>query len=282
VQQQPAAISVALPVPAALPQHGQGSQAAKEIGPAATQPQATNPVDTKGVATAPPPHPVTDAPPTVPSAPVAVPAADMSTSPPPPAPEATLQAAAPVSGHSALTTTAPQVAAPQAGAPQGASPAAQLAPALVQMAHTADGTQRLTVRLTPPDLGQVQIRIDRPTDAAAHVDITVEKPETLTLLLRDQPQLQRALDQAGVPAEGRSVSFHVASPEQSSRSEPATAPTPGVAAGGLSGDGSHGAARQGGQPTQQQHSDGQDDSNDSDFLPMTPDRWVRAGLDITA
>ena len=131
--------------------------------------------------------------------------------------------------------------------------AAQIAPALVQMGHAPDGAQRLTVRLEPPELGQVQVRIDRPPEAPARVEITVEKAETLTLLLRDQPQLQRALDQAGVPAEGRSVTFHVASPEPTARrASRRPRPAPGVAAGGLSGDGSHGASRQGGQSARQQ------------------------------
>jgi flagellar hook-length control protein FliK len=85
------------------------------------------------------------------------------------------------------------------------------------MAHAPDGTQRLTLRLDPPELGHVQIRIDRPADAPARVDITVERTETLTLLLRDQPQLQRALDQAGVPPDGRSVTFHVAATEAGAR-----------------------------------------------------------------
>ena len=71
----------------------------------------------------------------------------------------------------------------------------------------------MTLRLEPAELGQVQIRIDRPQDAPAQVDISVQRPETLTLLLRDQPQLQRALDQAGVPADGRSLTLHMAPPD---------------------------------------------------------------------
>jgi len=62
----------------------------------------------------------------------------------------------------------------------------QIAPALVAMGHAPDGAQRLT----PQGLGQARVRIDRPPDAAARVDITVEKTEALTLLPRDQPQLQ--------------------------------------------------------------------------------------------
>ena len=41
----------------------------------------------------------------------------------------------------------------------------------------ADGAQRLTVRLDPPELGQVQVRIERPR-TPARVDITVEHAET--------------------------------------------------------------------------------------------------------
>ena len=39
------------------------------------------------------------------------------------------------------------------------------------------------------------------------MEIRVEKPETLGLLVHSQPQLHQALDQAGVPAAGRSLSF---------------------------------------------------------------------------
>ena len=187
-------------------------------------------------------------------------------------PAALPEAAAPSTPSSLITAAAPSHAA---------SPAAQIAPALVQMGHAPDGAQRLTVRLDPPELGHVQVRIDRPAEAAARVEITVEKPETLTLLLRDQPQLQHALDLAGVPSEGRSVTFHIASPEPTPRSsEPATAPAPGVAAGGLSNDGSHGTPRQGGQSGRQQPS--AQGGSETEFTPISPTGWLRGGLDITA
>ena len=153
---------------------------------------------------------------------------------------------------------------------------------LVSLRHMADGTQRVTMRLDPPELGRVQVRIDRPTDASARVEITVEKAETLTLLLRDQTQLQRALDQAGVPVEGRSVTFHIASPEPAPRSDasPTPMPTPGVAAGGPNGNGSHGAQRNGGQPDR--HQSGMPDTSDTEFTPVTPQGRARAGLNIIA
>jgi len=173
-----------------------------------------------------------------------------------------------------------EAAAASAASPRAASPTAQIAPAVMQMGHAPDGAQRLTVRLEPPELGHVQVRIDRPSEAPARVEITVEKAETLTLLLRDQPQLQRALDQAGVPAEGRSITFHVTSPEPGQRSEPTTAAAPGLAAGEPSGDGSRGTPRNGGQPDRQDP--GMPDGSDTEFTSITLPGWLRGGLDITA
>ncbi len=195
--------------------------------------------------------------------------------------ELTPQVSAALPQTAAQSTPSSLSTAASASPSHAASPAAQLAPALAQMGHAPDGAQRLTVRLDPPELGHVQVRIDRPPEAAARVEITVEKPETLTLLLRDQPQLQHALDLAGVPAEGRSVTFHIASPEAVSRnSEPATAPAPGVVAGGLNNDGSHGAPRQGGQSGRQQGP--AQDASESEFTPIGLTDWLRGGLDITA
>jgi hypothetical protein len=89
----------------------------------------------------------------------------------------------------------------------------QVAPALVSLVQAPNGSQRLTLHLEPENLGHVQIQIDRAGDTAPRVDITVQRPQTLELLLRDQPQLQRALDQAGVPQAGRTLTLHLASPD---------------------------------------------------------------------
>lgn len=254
---------------AALPVASDAATSAPTAAAKATmQPEGT----TTEVVSAPVSPPAAEALTAVPLQPPSAPRVDVAAQvlPPPPEPAPPATAAAAPAATAAVST-------PQAPS----SPAAQIAPALVQMGHAPDGSQRLTVRLDPPDLGQVQVRIDRPAEAPARVEITVEKPETLTLLLRDQPQLQRALDQAGVPAEGRSVTFHVASPEPSPRSEPVTAPAPSVASGGLSGDGAHGAPRQSGQqPTRQQAE--AEDSGDAEFAPLAAPDWIRAGLDITA
>ncbi len=203
-------------------------------------------------------------------------------------PSATPQALHPLPGDSATAPAATSTSAAPVSVPNAhvASPAAQVAPALVAMGHAPDGAQRLTMRLAPPELGQVQIRIDRPPDAPARVEITVERTETLTLLLRDQPQLLHALDQAGVPPEGRSVTFHIVAPEPPTRMDATSVPSPsGAASNGLAGEYSQSASRQGGQSSPQQQqtaADGSDEAVQADATPPPWARWARAGLDITA
>jgi flagellar hook-length control protein FliK len=180
------------------------------------------------------------------------------------------------------TTDAATPTSTQASGHTAGTPAAQIAPALVALTHAPDGAQRMTLRLQPSELGHVEIRIDRPADGPARVEITVEHPETLTLLLRDQPQLQRALDQAGVPPDGRSVTFHVASGGSSSNagdqigsSQTGSNPAHGDStwSGGDNGGTGGNTSRQGG-------------GGGSGSLEPDPDQpmpyWLRAGLDITA
>jgi hypothetical protein len=196
----------------------------------------------------------------------------------PTAPELPASLQPPDAPQPASAPTAPVAPASSPGHTP-ASPAAQIAPVLVSMAHAPDGAQRLTLRLDPPELGHVQIRIDRPLEAPARVEITVERPETLTLLLRDQPQLQRALDQAGVPSDGRSVTIHVAATESAARPDGGPAPSQGMGSAGT-GDATYGAPRQGGNPAQ--HETGNPDAAEVELAQVVPPGWVRGGLDITA
>jgi hypothetical protein len=251
-------------------------------GPKPSGPNAKSP-DAQPAATLATPHPAEGLPVSPQSVSEKSDAGQSTTTP------ATVPTVTPPALHPPTVAAAPAVV-PANPAPASApsvhavSPADQVAPALVAMGHAPDGAQRLTMRLTPPELGQVQIRIDRSPDAAARVDITVEKTETLTLLLRDQPQLQRALDQAGVPPEGRSVTFHVMAPEPASRAEVLSVPaSSGATSNGLAGEYSQSASRQGGHPAQQQTAaDGSDEAVQADIAPPPWMRWSRAGLDITA
>ncbi len=117
-------------------------------------------------------------------------------------------------GSTAVATGAAPARSRTADArPVPPAPAQQLVAPLLALSHGPTGHQNVTVRLDPATLGAVQIRIERAENASAQVEVKVERPETLTLLLRDTPQLHRALDQAGIPVEGRSLTFHLATPE---------------------------------------------------------------------
>jgi flagellar hook-length control protein FliK len=142
-------------------------------------------------------------------------------------------------------------------APQ-AAPAAQLAPALVALGRGPAGSHRLSLQLAPPELGRVEIRLDRTADGPARVVVSVQRPETLHLLQRDQAGLHRALDQAGVSVQGRSLSFQLGSGGGGNPSGGALS-RPDRAAGG-----------------------GDELSTAAAPPPPPAARFARAGLDITA
>jgi len=208
-----------------------------------------------------------------PTAPVAATATQVSASSIQPAAAIAQPESAAASAPLPETAGAASAAHPDAAT---AAPAQQVSAALVSLAGAPGGGQRMTLRLEPAELGQVQIRIDRPQDAPAQVDITVQRPETLTLLLRDQTQLQRALDQAGVPPDGRSLTLHIAPPDAAtpsgnSHASVAASADPGQGGGNGAGTRSGGQGRPG-------------DATDPDLddpAALLP-RWLRAGLDITA
>jgi hypothetical protein len=84
-------------------------------------------------------------------------------------------------------------------------------PILVTLAGGQAGNAvSVTVTLEPVELGRVEISVRTEKDAHAHVRVVAERAETLLLLLRDQASLERALAQAGVGAEGRTLSFDLA------------------------------------------------------------------------
>jgi hypothetical protein len=161
-------------------------------------------------------------------------------------------------------------------------PSEQLAPAIVSLGHAADGARRMTLRLDPAELGLVEIRIDRPAEAPPRVEIRVERPETLALLLRDQARLEHTLNQAGLPPDGRSLSIHLAPVSPPAPSADSSGPglqfgsTGGSSGFAGSGESPDGTPRQGrGTPF------GQGTSADAEAANPSQ-RWFRTGLDITA
>ena len=91
----------------------------------------------------------------------------------------------------------------------------------VEIAATAQsGASRFEIRLDPAELGRIDVRIevDRHGNVTSH--LTVEKPETLVMLRNDAPQLQRALDDAGLKTGDSGLQFSLR--DQSSSGQNAT------------------------------------------------------------
>jgi hypothetical protein len=126
--------------------------------------------------------------------------------------------ACPPAGATMIQAATPSLVSPGpppavAGTP--AAPADQLGAAVAVLARQGQGSGyqgsgHLVVQMNPAELGQVQVSVNQPRGGAASVALLVARPETLLLLLRDQPQLHQALANAGIAADPSHVTLQLA------------------------------------------------------------------------
>jgi flagellar hook-length control protein FliK len=69
-------------------------------------------------------------------------------------------------------------------------------------ARSAKGDSKFTIRLDPPELGQIDVNLSVNSHGHAQAVLAVEKPQTLDLLMRDAPTLEKALKDAGLELGG--------------------------------------------------------------------------------
>jgi flagellar hook-length control protein FliK len=74
-------------------------------------------------------------------------------------------------------------------------------------ASVQGGRTRFEVRLDPADLGQIDVRIDVDRSGQVTSHLTVEKAETLSMLQQQAPQLQQALNDAGLKTGSGGLQF---------------------------------------------------------------------------
>ncbi len=74
-------------------------------------------------------------------------------------------------------------------------------------ASVKSGKSSFEIRLDPAELGRIDVRIDIDSNGQVTSHLTVEKPETLSMLRQDAPQLQRALDDAGLKTGNNGLQF---------------------------------------------------------------------------
>jgi flagellar hook-length control protein FliK len=114
-------------------------------------------------------------------------------------------AMAPNFGIFAPGAVAANVAAPAAAAPEAAVPLAGLAVAIAGRAQA--GASQFDIRLDPPELGRIDVRLDVDGSGQVRTHVTVDRADTLQLLQSQQPQLERALEQAGLKTADNGLQF---------------------------------------------------------------------------
>ncbi len=93
----------------------------------------------------------------------------------------------------------------QVRTPGFTSPTQAIAVSIAQKAQ--NGVQQFEIRLNPPELGRVEVRLEFGKDGQMATHLIVERPETLELLNKDARQLERALNQAGINIDNKDLSF---------------------------------------------------------------------------
>jgi flagellar hook-length control protein FliK len=120
--------------------------------------------------------------------------------------DASLQASTTFQPQAPSTPPIPSAANLTATAATGAAvPLSGLAVEIAASAHS--GKTRFDVRLDPADLGRIDVRIDVDRNGQVTSHLRVEKPETLSMLQQDAPQLRQALDDAGLKTGSGGLQF---------------------------------------------------------------------------
>lgn len=89
-------------------------------------------------------------------------------------------------------------------------PATQMVAASMKKLAGNGETTEIRLKLDPPELGRVEIKMSFGKDSAVKAVLIAEKPETFMMLQRDAQILERALQDAGLEADGNSLSFELA------------------------------------------------------------------------
>ena len=123
--------------------------------------------------------------------------------------------------QAALLSAMPQPAgqAPrEAPAAAPMPPARQVMPMAMAMLLSPGATPTLSVTLDPAELGRLEIRVGREAGGAS-LRLIAERPETLSLLVRDQRDLQQGLAQSGITLNADGIRFEMAEQDGHSRQE---------------------------------------------------------------
>jgi len=103
------------------------------------------------------------------------------------------------------TSSIAATTAPPGTTSTAAVPISGLAVAITTRAQA--GSNQFDIRLDPPELGRIDVRLDVNRDGQVTTHVTAERADTLDLLQSQQPQLERALQQAGLKTADNGLQF---------------------------------------------------------------------------
>jgi flagellar hook-length control protein FliK len=132
---------------------------------------------------------------------------------PKPAPQAQPASVTNMAVHGAQAATQPQAAAPAASIAQHVEVSAEAARpnatalAVEVSARSQSGARQFDIRLDPPELGRVEVRLSIDAAGKASAHLTADQPQTLDLLQKDATVLTRALRDAGLDVSQNSLNF---------------------------------------------------------------------------
>jgi flagellar hook-length control protein FliK len=131
-------------------------------------------------------------------------------------------AARPATADASAAVNVPQSREPFGNTPAASGPAAPSTPAhapadaalvpvaglAVEIAARAQaGRNRFEIRLDPPELGRIDVRLDVDSSGNVTSRLVVERADTLEVLRRNAPELQRALQDAGLKTSDNGLQF---------------------------------------------------------------------------
>jgi hypothetical protein len=126
---------------------------------------------------------------------------------------------APPAAQAAATWTAPHAASPGEAVPLAAVP-------VVIVARVEAGEKHFQIRLDPPDLGRIDVQLSVDSSGRATSHLVVDRADTLDLLRRDAPSLERALQSAGLTTDDGALQFSLRDQSFAGRDQGASAPVP--------------------------------------------------------
>lgn len=83
-----------------------------------------------------------------------------------------------------------------------------------------DGQRRFDIRLDPPELGRIDVRLEVDQKGNASTKLIVERPETLDMLQRDARGLEKALQSAGLKMDAGGLEFSLSPQTGDGRAPP--------------------------------------------------------------